>query len=224
MSAQPTPRFLREALAQVFSLDELKLLCSDLAVNWEVIPNSGGGIDAWALEIVVYFQRRGQLPRMRTACQQRRLERNDIDWINLLEEPLDVGPTSAPTGTATSTTNTGGGASAGRDVSAGKDFVGRDQINITGLPHEEVTRLLEAARLEKEDALKSLQDALKGNQAVREVVIAARATWLAAYSQVDRIGYAKGVHDLLQRIALAYNMLHPTLYDQNVLRPQTSWN
>ena len=125
--------------------------------------------------------------------------------------------------------NTGGGTSIEGDVSVGKDFVNRDQITTTtttinGYTSDDMVRVLQAAQQnDKGDALMALRDLLQHNATVRDVVVKAKTTLSGSYAQIERINYAKGVHDLLQRIALTYNLLHPMLYEHNTLRPIGYW-
>ncbi len=122
----------------------------------------------------------------------------------------------------TASVDTGGGTYVGKDVAVGHDFVGRD-LTIQGIPPEEHLRLMAQAQRERDDALRAMQEAIQSNQILRTVLIAGKATWQVSYGQIDRIGFAKEMHDLLQRIALAYNLLHPILFEHNSLRPATEW-
>lgn len=118
--------------------------------------------------------------------------------------------------------STGGGPYTGGDVNTGRDFVGRD-LTINGFSSDDVNRLIAQMQHEKDDAIRAMREAIDGNHALKIALIAGKTTWQTSYSQIDRITFAKEVHDLLQRITLAYNLLHPLLFEHNSLRPNTDW-
>ena len=71
---------LRNAIAEVFSIDELKMLCSDLGED----PENIGGIDRgklyWTMEIIGYFENRG---RSGPLLDQLAKERGNVPWLRL---------------------------------------------------------------------------------------------------------------------------------------------
>jgi len=226
MGEQRDGNSLRQALVEHFSLDELKLLCHDAGIDPDTVPYSERGTEVYAFCVIETCRRKALLPALLQKCAQARPQ---VAWPAPAAAAME---TAVPAEWAAwfapeRLVDTQGGTYIAGEATIGRDLVNRDQINITGLSADEITRLLQdarqSARQEREDALNSLQAALQTNQAVRDVITAARAIWQTAYAQVDRIGYAKGVHDLLQRVALAYNVLHPMLYEHDSLRPQESW-
>jgi hypothetical protein len=66
---------LREALLRHFNLDELRILCFDLGVDFEDI--AGDTFASKTTELVVYFQRRGLLHKL---VERVRESRPDIEW------------------------------------------------------------------------------------------------------------------------------------------------
>jgi hypothetical protein len=61
---------LRHILTEYFSAGELKTLCFDLGVDYEILP--GEGKTNKAMELVAYFERRDHLGELIAACRQRR--------------------------------------------------------------------------------------------------------------------------------------------------------
>ena len=57
-------------LANRFDLEEVKTLCFRLGINFNNLP--GEGLEGKTRELVAYFQRRQQMPRLVQAIQQYR--------------------------------------------------------------------------------------------------------------------------------------------------------
>jgi hypothetical protein len=66
---------LRRLLVQHFSADDLRSLCQDLDVDYDVLP--GEGTDAKARELIAFMQRRGRLADLRAAATR---ERPQVAW------------------------------------------------------------------------------------------------------------------------------------------------
>jgi len=66
---------LRESLTACFDKEELRTLCFDLRVDYEILP--GEGKEAKARELVAYFERRGRIPELVGLCAQLR---PDVPW------------------------------------------------------------------------------------------------------------------------------------------------
>ena len=69
--------WLHEALAQHFSLDELKLICADAGVDPDSVAFSERGKELYAYCIVETFRKQVQLPVLIAACAR---SRNHLDW------------------------------------------------------------------------------------------------------------------------------------------------
>jgi hypothetical protein len=61
---------LRENLERAFSLEELRTLCSDLGVDFDLLPSSDKG--AMAREMITYLERRSRIPELIALCWARR--------------------------------------------------------------------------------------------------------------------------------------------------------
>ena len=57
---------LRRLLVQHFSANDLRSLCQDLGVDYDILP--GEGTDAKARELIAFMQRRGRLADLRAAA------------------------------------------------------------------------------------------------------------------------------------------------------------
>jgi formylglycine-generating enzyme required for sulfatase activity len=71
---EPTPTsnpiyvsWLRQQIAQLFGLEELRVLCTDLAVRYDDLP--GEGMTAKVGELIAYMQRRGRIEALLTECE-----------------------------------------------------------------------------------------------------------------------------------------------------------
>jgi uncharacterized protein (DUF2267 family) len=71
---------LREALAVSFNFSELEILCVDLGVNPESVPQRDEGIETWAMELVAYFHRRNRLNDLVARCAK---DRPQVPWGQL---------------------------------------------------------------------------------------------------------------------------------------------
>ena len=205
MTSALPPQSLRAALAQAFSLSDLILLCSDLGVNPEAIPAMGAGIELWAREIVIYFQRRGQLPQLRLYCGQKRPDRLDIDWANLSGEALDSdGDAPAPT-PLSQTTHTGGGAAIGGDVTAKGDVAGRD-INITnqGFTADDVVKIVQAKQGEVAGRSFNVLAEVLNEPAIRDAALAFRTIFATTSERIADVDVNKAMHDLLHLLQVRF--------------------
>ena len=110
----------------------------------------------------------------------------------------------APTSGMIPTVDTQGGAYIQGDVSTdGGDFIGRDQINITG-PVTIVTADPKAVG----NGLKALGVLIVQSTEVREAAIAYRTDFQAASEQINRLGQYKSLHDILHRLQFdCYNLI-----------------
>ncbi|MAT99471.1 MAG: hypothetical protein CL608_20205 [Anaerolineaceae bacterium] len=72
-----TPAFgpLRRQITNLFSLEELRVLCLDVGVRYDAL--SGDTIDTKAASLLAYAERRGQLNKLMAALQQ---ERPHVKW------------------------------------------------------------------------------------------------------------------------------------------------
>jgi hypothetical protein len=61
---------LRQWLVEQFSLEELKTLCADLHVKYDVLP--GEDLESKARELIAYLGRRNRLPELAAICAQLR--------------------------------------------------------------------------------------------------------------------------------------------------------
>jgi hypothetical protein len=77
MATSQNTNTLHYALAQYFSLDELKLLCHDAGINPESVPYSERGIQLFAFCFVESFRRKELLPALLAQCAK---ERREVDW------------------------------------------------------------------------------------------------------------------------------------------------
>jgi hypothetical protein len=59
-----------DQMAEAFSLDEVRQLCFDLAVNFEELP--GDTLSAKCRELYLYVEKRGDLVRLIRLCQDAR--------------------------------------------------------------------------------------------------------------------------------------------------------
>jgi hypothetical protein len=64
------PAELRKNLVKHFSDSELRDLCFDLVVDYDVLPGVGKGDKA--RELIAYLERRGRISELVEACRQRR--------------------------------------------------------------------------------------------------------------------------------------------------------
>ena len=76
---------LRRLLVQHFSADDLRSLCQDLGVDYDVLP--GEGTDAKARELIAFMEKRGRLADLVGAAQR---ERPNAPWpvVSSEETPL----------------------------------------------------------------------------------------------------------------------------------------
>ena len=111
---------------------------------------------------------------------------------------------SGSTGRVITSIDTHGGAYIEGDVTTGGgDFVGRDQINITG-PVTIVTADPKAVG----NGLKALGVLMVQSSEVREAAIAYRTDFQAASEQINRLGQFKSLHDILHRLQFdCYNLI-----------------
>ena len=124
MSAQPNTT-LRHALAQHFSLDELKLLCHDADIDSERVPYAERGKDIFTLCIVETFRKQNRLPALRAECAKAR--DIGVDWAALTVEetvPAEWADLFSPKNLI----NTQGGAAFLGDMTVTGDVIGRDKI------------------------------------------------------------------------------------------------
>ena len=77
---------LRRLLVQSFSDNDLRSLCQDLGVDYDVLP--GTGTEAKAREMIRFLERRGQLSRLVAAAAR---ERPQVAW-----DSVAAGAGSAP--------------------------------------------------------------------------------------------------------------------------------
>ncbi|MEO6061464.1 MAG: hypothetical protein ABIQ99_05955 [Thermoflexales bacterium] len=77
---QPVPTLadLRNALARVFGLDDIDVLCADIGINPDSVPRRDT-IEARAQALCEYVLRNGRLTAMLEACKAR-LQNGPIDW------------------------------------------------------------------------------------------------------------------------------------------------
>jgi hypothetical protein len=61
---------LRQAIVRHFDLEELRTLCVDIGVNYDVLR--GEGLEAKTRELVAYVERRGELERLVAAVRGQR--------------------------------------------------------------------------------------------------------------------------------------------------------
>jgi WD40 repeat protein len=118
---------LHEALAEHFSLDELKLLCHDAGIDPESVPYAERGKGVFAFCIVGAFHLSQQLPALLRECIR---ARPGVNWADLRIE------TAIPSEwhslfTPQSLVSTQGGAAFIGTFSVSGDVVGRDKITIT---------------------------------------------------------------------------------------------
>ncbi len=67
----------RQNLINTFSSEELQVLCNDLGVDPDLIPDKNAGKNVWADQIITYFERRKSMPIL---LQKLRTERRDLVW------------------------------------------------------------------------------------------------------------------------------------------------
>jgi hypothetical protein len=77
---QPAPTLadLRNALARVFGLDDIDVLCADIGINPDSVPRRDT-IEARAQALCEHVLRNGRLPDLLAACQAR-LQHGPTDW------------------------------------------------------------------------------------------------------------------------------------------------
>ncbi len=77
---QPAPTLadLRNALARVFGLDDIDVLCADIGINPDSVPRRDT-IESRAQALCEYVLRNGRLPALLAACQAR-LQHGPTDW------------------------------------------------------------------------------------------------------------------------------------------------
>lgn len=120
---------LRDALAQHFNLDELKILCSDAGVDPESVPYSERGKEVFAYCLIETFRRKGRLSALLRECAK---VRSDVPWATL---PVDAAPPAewaawfSPQ--AFTVIDTGGGDFVARDK---KVYVRIGKLNVPLLP------------------------------------------------------------------------------------------
>jgi hypothetical protein len=117
---------------------------------------------------------------------------NDLSGIEV-DAGLPDGGSAGRTGTSV---DTHGGAYIEGDVTTGGgDFIGRDQINITG-PVTIVTADPQVVG----NGLKALGALIVQSTAVRAAAIAYRTDFQAASEQINKLGQYKSLHDVLHRL------------------------
>jgi hypothetical protein len=71
---------LREAIAEYYNTSELKILCSDIGVDFEEL--AGEDKPQKVQELLLFLHRRQQLPRLIAYCAR---TRPNVSWQNLLD-------------------------------------------------------------------------------------------------------------------------------------------
>lgn len=118
---------LHAALAEHFSLDELKVLCHDAGIDPETVPYAERGKDIFAFCIVGAFRRKGQLPALLRECTS---QRPSVDWAACRVETA-VPAEWVELFTPQTLIQTQGGAAFVGTFTVTGDLVGRDKITIT---------------------------------------------------------------------------------------------
>ena len=121
------PPALHEALAEHFSLDELKLLCHDAGIDPESVPYGERGKNVYAFCIVGAFRRMDRLSALLGECDH---ARPGVKWADYRVEatvPAEWSELFMPQNLV----NTQGGAAFIGTFSVTGDIVGRDKITIT---------------------------------------------------------------------------------------------
>lgn len=68
---------LRKKFDRAFSVEDLKLLCDDLGVDPQDIPGQDQGKEFWIGQIILYFERRGQVAALLARARELR---PNVDW------------------------------------------------------------------------------------------------------------------------------------------------
>jgi hypothetical protein len=112
---------LRDLLAEHFNLEELKMLCFDLGLDIENLPP--GGKKLVAQELVDYMRRRGHLPDLVEACEERR---PNVAWPQFGKRALgSTTPSPKPEQTATTPSPAPNPFFVGGRINVPEDFFGR---------------------------------------------------------------------------------------------------
>lgn len=88
--AKITAADLREAMVRAFKPDELVIVCHDVDINPDEVPNRNAGITVWVGELLAYSERVGRLQALIDACAK---HRPHIDWATLLQARGNAKPT-----------------------------------------------------------------------------------------------------------------------------------
>jgi Tfp pilus assembly protein PilF len=91
-----TPKNLREGIVDVYSKEELEILCTDLGVKYDLL--SGDTLPYKAQNLIEYMQRRGKLPVLITTLKE---ERPHINWDAVAGGKGGQGATSPFPGSST---------------------------------------------------------------------------------------------------------------------------
>jgi hypothetical protein len=81
---------LRDKICNVFTKDDLKLLCSDLGVNYDSFTDNG--IENLVDSLITHMQHRSRMPDL---IAQIKVKRENVDW-DTLYYPAGVGTATAP--------------------------------------------------------------------------------------------------------------------------------
>ena len=122
-----------------FSLDELRTLCFEIRVNYDIL--GGEGLGGKSRELIIWMAQNGRLPRLQNAVEEKRPH---IDWPDIREarlpndwKPKKTGTTVSIGGDAIGSVVGDGSVTAeniaGRDVIVNKNILLRNGILAAGL-------------------------------------------------------------------------------------------